>query len=620
MKNRESPSRSPGYVVDLIVIVALWCVAVITVKPIGNFPLNDDWSYGLTVKHLLEHAEFRPTGWTSMPFITQALWGALFCLPKGFSFTALRFSTLTLSLAGVVSLYLFMRQLKCTRWVAGICALMLAFNPIYFALSNSFMTDVPFTTMVILTLMCFVRYFRTGSLPVLLGATLLAIAATLCRQLGLAIPLAFTFTVFITGDLNTRARLRTWIPSVFTVASLTTYNHWLRTTGRVPSLYYQQLNVLLHFLSKPWTVPSRVIHYGWNGDMYLGCFLLPLLVLVPLANKRMYPTWIPRIAVISFIALIFGRFIVMLNLMPVGDYNVLDARGIGPLTLKDTFVLNLPHMQPLPVVFWMVVTALSLLGASFLAIRGTGIIRTLFWADLTSSASVADSGSHSQPMFHWRTARWNWPHISKSPSVSPDRTIALFFLVCVVIYLLPLAICGFFDRYLIPALVFLTAFFAVTRMPEESPRPWQYAIALLLIAGSAYYSVAGTRDYLTWNRTRWIALNDLQRAHVPADKIDGGFEFNGWHFYNPEYWPLPSKSFWWVVDDEYLLCFGEMTGYEKFKEYDYARWLPPSRGTLLVLKRRESANRNSDWSSEAELASFNLLCSPPNPSAQAIPR
>ena len=67
--------------IDLLAIAAVWCVSVIITNPLGDFPLNDDWSYGLTVKHLIETGNFRPCGWTAMPLITQVLWGALFCLP-----------------------------------------------------------------------------------------------------------------------------------------------------------------------------------------------------------------------------------------------------------------------------------------------------------------------------------------------------------------------------------------------------------------------------------------------------------------------------------------------------------------------------------------------------------
>jgi hypothetical protein len=77
---------------------------------LGNFPLNDDWSYGQAVQNLVSSHQYRLTNWTSMPLLTQVLWGTLFSLPAGFSFTALRFSTLFLSLTALLLLFLLARS------------------------------------------------------------------------------------------------------------------------------------------------------------------------------------------------------------------------------------------------------------------------------------------------------------------------------------------------------------------------------------------------------------------------------------------------------------------------------------------------------------------------------
>ncbi len=149
---------------DLIALFGLstvWLIAVVIANPLGDFPLNDDWSMGLTVKRLIEEGSYHPTGWTSMPLVSQALWGALFCTPKGFSFTALRTSTLTLSLAGTLGMYGLLRQMQCTVSLALLGAFTLCLNPVYFALSNTFMTDVPFTAMIVFATWFFLRYLQT---------------------------------------------------------------------------------------------------------------------------------------------------------------------------------------------------------------------------------------------------------------------------------------------------------------------------------------------------------------------------------------------------------------------------------------------------------------------------
>jgi hypothetical protein len=82
-------------VVIRIAASCVWLLMVLLVNPAGELLLNDDWSSSRTVPSLVEHGRLECTGFTSRPLIAQVLWSALFCLPFGFSSTALRVSTLT---------------------------------------------------------------------------------------------------------------------------------------------------------------------------------------------------------------------------------------------------------------------------------------------------------------------------------------------------------------------------------------------------------------------------------------------------------------------------------------------------------------------------------------------
>ena len=169
-------SASATEISFLIFIVLAFTSALLLIDPFGDFPLNDDWSFARAVKTLITEGEFRPTDWTSMPLVTNVLWGALFCLPTGFSFDALRLSTIVSSLLGVIGTFLIMREIRLSRPIALITALTLAFNPIYFSLSNTFMTDVPFTTLGIITALFLARYLRTLSdIDLLCGAFIAAV-------------------------------------------------------------------------------------------------------------------------------------------------------------------------------------------------------------------------------------------------------------------------------------------------------------------------------------------------------------------------------------------------------------------------------------------------------------
>ncbi len=553
-KAKSTPFFPPGTAVDWMALTLLWSVAVLLVKPIGDFPLNDDWSYGLTVKRLMGGGGYHPSGWTFMTLITQALWGALFCLPQGFSFTALRFSTLVLSLIGLLALYTLVRQLQGPRLLAVICALTLACNPIYFALSNTFMTDVPFTTLAILTALFFVRCLQWESdLDLWIGAAF-AIAATLCRQLGLCLPLAFAIALLLKRGFQNRWITRAIVPLVVSAVALAAFQHWLKVTGRIPNIYEHKSDRLVAALTHPERIPLNVAYFGWSMLMYLGWFLLPLTLTTRFrgrsAPERPRLILVIRLALGLFLVASVVRFIVVPSLMPVHN-NILIPQGIGPATLRDTFNLRLAHLPALPPVFWLVVTALSLAGAALLVAKATTVISELF------------------------------PN-GRFAAENPDSAIETFFLLCAAVYLLPFLLSGFFDRYLLPVIAFLTPALAVSlRGAGAQPRRVRYLVEMLLLAASGVFALAGTRDYLEWNRTRWRAINELlaQKDVKPKD-VDGGFEFNGWYMYETF-----TMTNWWVVNDSYVISFGKIEGYEPIRRYTYNHWMPPYEGTIFVLKR-----------------------------------
>jgi hypothetical protein len=236
--------------------------------------------------------------------------------------------------------------------------------------------------------------------------------------------------------------------------------------------------------------------------------------------------------------------------------NIVLAQGIGPLSLRDVHILNLPHVPALGRGFWLAVTVASLLGGALLVGAAAGTVARL------------------------------WPSLVPA-RIQADQTAGVFFLLCAGIYLSPILVIGGWDRYYIPALPFLLVGLAGLTAASWHPQTRaRVALAALLLASLYLYAVLGTRDYLAWNRVRWTALNDLLAGRkVTAADVDGGFEFNGWYLYDPAYQEKPGKSWYWVDRDSYLVAFAEMPGMVTVKEYPYSHWLPPYTGKIVVLKQ-----------------------------------
>src|SRR5215468_3589900 len=178
---RRAETTRP-FIADLLLLGAMWGVAIAVIDPRGDFPLNDDWAYAIAVQRLVSEGVFHPPAWVDATLLTQALWGALIAALAGFSHTALRASTLLLGGAAVIGTYLLARQLRVARAVALFAALVLAANPLFVVLSHTFMTDVPMLAMVLYALLFFAQALESDSLLAWGLATFLTIAATLCRQ------------------------------------------------------------------------------------------------------------------------------------------------------------------------------------------------------------------------------------------------------------------------------------------------------------------------------------------------------------------------------------------------------------------------------------------------------
>ena len=150
-------------------------------------PYDDDWAFSETVKHLLDTGQYRLNAWLApnMPF--QTVWGALFCLPGGYSFSALRVSTLVLFVIGLVAFRALALEHDLKRGTANLLTLCLASSPLVFKLSLTYLSDVPFLATTIVAVLFYTRALRGGRWLDWLVAATAASATIFIRQFGMAI-------------------------------------------------------------------------------------------------------------------------------------------------------------------------------------------------------------------------------------------------------------------------------------------------------------------------------------------------------------------------------------------------------------------------------------------------
>jgi hypothetical protein len=215
-----------------------WVVCVILINPVGDFPLNDDWAFGLPVEVLLTEHALKFTDWQSTSLVVQLFWGAIFCLPFGFSFTALRLSTLTLGLVGIIGFYGLLRHLGADRRIAVFGAAVLGFNPLYINLSYTFLTDVPFLALMIASLLLLMRGLDLDRDGEIVAGLMIAVLAMFVRQFGLMVVIGFLVAYTLHRGFDRRWVLLALAPTVVAVSLLFLYELYLKRIGQLPGLYH----------------------------------------------------------------------------------------------------------------------------------------------------------------------------------------------------------------------------------------------------------------------------------------------------------------------------------------------------------------------------------------------
>lgn len=549
---------------NLVALLILWVLMVVAVDPIGDFPVQDDWAYGLAVRSLVDEGVYRIPSFVSANLGPLVHWGALFCWPFGFSFTALRVSTLVMGLFGGFGIYFLFREVWSDRRLALVAAVTLLINPIYLSLANTFMTDVPFVALISLAMALIVRGMRSEDNLALVAGLGLCLVSVLVRQFALVIFGGFACAWVAKRGTRLDTIVKALIPLAVGIISHVVFNRWLIQSGRKEAL---------SGIADITTASIGEFAYSSAHELFvvineLGLFLLPIAVLCFGRLSRRAgvsrSTW-PALLAIAVGAAMAAFMLAERITMPLtGD--TLHYFGIGPLMLRDTLLIgwNLPVETEQQKIFWIVMTGLAIVGAALIVFAFARGASEMFDRTRTVEQSV----------------RRAWP--------------AIFFAATGLAYLGILLLLAtrhdLFDRYLLPLFIVVALALPLLGLRAGKPESGRAASAVVAAAlfASAAFSVVATHDFLAWNRTRWAALSALMReGGVNPRRIDGGYEFNGWFLYDPRYELHAETSWWWVDDDEYMIGAGPMPGRRIERRLAVDRWWTGSAPDVFVLRRND---------------------------------
>ena len=517
------------------ILILTYFSAAILLHLFANVPFHDDWTYAWSVEHFLKTGELQVLDWSIHYPFTQILWGALFCLPFGFSLSALRVSTVVLAWLGALALYGTLRELGRTRTESFIATIVLIVNPVFVVLSFSFMTDVPFVSVSNIAFFFIARGFsRRSSFELWLGCAFGA-CAFFIRQIAIAIPGAVLLYVIFAPSLRARKYV---LPPMIVSLFICLMPALLAQTFGLTSQYTERKWVLDKWLN----VPELGIAGLLRVIMHSGLALIPMTTPIIASFCRRPRFWV----VIGFLLLLSACSVLFSPEIPK------PLEGMWRLiTLGKERDPRLLH---------------GLLDPDFLP---SWLNYPLFAFSLFSSAAIIMK-------------------VIDIAGTAIEEPLRLFVWYAFSHFILIMAVWLFdtwgSDRYSIVLLPPLIVILANSQLKSKSTIAGIALLSLIsmLVAWNETQNKRASADGLAW----------LRDKDIPFANIDAGYAFNGWNLYaHPENLApgtLRERDVPFVTTNEktpYVIATSPIPGYRVLRRYSWSIPLRSLEYSVYVLEQ-----------------------------------
>lgn len=553
--------------ISLAVLIGLWILVIWLINPVGEFMVNDDWSFIRALEKLVFEGRIGSTGWgpNGSPggpaLIAHLSWGTLFTHFLGHSITTLRISVIVMGILGSVAFLVLVRTTGVSALISLFATLTLVFSPLFLPLCFSFMTDISFVSLAIFSVLFLHQgVARKSSLLVALGL-LLALGSILTRQIGIVVPLGFGLACWIHPKGKALGRWKMLIMTVgLAVIPWLGFEFILFLIGSTPITDHQVIKNIagqfssMGFLDYLGLLCRRLVF----GFIYVGYFMSPVVAL-------RYREFLGLRAFRWFVVL-WACMLLMFETAVIAGFidppvlfwrNILVDFGVGPILLKDTYQLGVTRSVTIPVTLYYFLVSWGILSL------GGGLVLVI-----SSVRRIARLRRNGEP--------------------ESIHFVTIFCLFAGLVYLGIVLLTGFHDRYLMPVCMF-GIIWVVSDLPESTDvsfHPIRLAPSWIPLLFAAIFTVGSLHDFMELKRAQEKALDYLVNdVRVDPCEIDGGFEFNGYHCYRQAFQAKPGLSWWWVDREEYVVSLGPLPGYRSIKTFPFKRYIGPS-GAIHVLKPR----------------------------------
>ena len=569
---------------DGLLCGCLVLLAILSTHPIAEMGFSDDFSFIKTAFMYAETGHIVYNGWSAPMLGWQIPWGALFIKMFGYSFTAVRWSTLPIAVATVWLFFDMLVRLGINRRNAYFGALTFGLSPLFIPLATSFMTDVYAEFVLILCLYLCLRAVTaktdTAAAGWLITAAITNAAGGTVRQiawLGVLIMVPSTAWLLRHRRGIIPAGILGWCVSL---AFIVTCLHWFKSQP------YSVIETLIPRATPLHTWVIRLVRTPFEAMLCLSLLLFPLLVLW----LRRFKTFPLSVRISILIGAVCFQTDFLNHLLKTERFPwLVDLIGDLGLVHKFSFTLGeRPGVLSEPILR-------TILAFAVITVAMTFVISLFRTSALSNKSQIKFRALVlPDPGISWHSEFWLFvPFAVVYCSVVFSRSIE--------------HIC--FDRYLL-GLIPIAIVYLLKLYDQSFSAPLPIA-SYLLLGTIALFSIAGTHDWYAMNRARIETASILTKAGIPDTRFQLGLDYDGWT--QLKYSPATSETAasvlldidpvsvanisppcviwsWGVtaaIDPEYFVVLNPMPclAPSRFAPVTYRSWIPPFHRSLYIQKR-----------------------------------
>jgi hypothetical protein len=483
------------------ICVAAVSAAILIIWPVADLLYGDDTPYAHMALNLAGTGHLAYNGWEAVVQLLHTYWGALVIRLFGFSFIALRLSTIPYALGAVAFCFLLVRSAGLETKAAVFVTLLLGLSPLFLPVAVTYMTDVPGL------------FFYFASLYFLIRAADSSANGQGYGWLALGV---------VTGFLGGTERQVVWFVPLVVVPylawarrqniqfALVAMGSWILTLGGVTAVmsWFNRQPYIEAPLSLFKEVERAVKRPGLELNTFarfsLMLLLMSLPAALPLALRAWTNTWrgsrLRKSVVAALVLAVLCAVLIHPSLASIpwvaSTLNWEGINGTAPLPGRP-IVLTTPIRAVVALVVYITCCVLA--------------------GELVNIRELAGRV--------WRA--FCDPRGSSFALTAMSLVSVVYFLMI----LLRAIDVDEFDRYLLPLLPWAATLMLLGCETDETGRrslrrAMPYAWALLAVLGA--YAVITTQDLWSLARARVVATRKLEAAGTSRTAIDAGFEYNVW--------------------------------------------------------------------------------------------